>query len=151
MNPKDNLGYLLHKIGAMLERQSDEVLFEEYGLGYSQFKLLMVLQSESNIQQKDIAGFLGQTEASISRQVGLLKLAGFVSVTKDDENLKKNIIGLSAKGREVATDAMSTLQSKYSPMFNRLSQTEHTDLLKSLGKLYDVLNIYCNNESKGDK
>jgi DNA-binding MarR family transcriptional regulator len=151
MNPKNNLGYLLHKIGAMLEKQSDEVLFEEFGLGYSQFKLLMVLQSSNGIQQKDIAGHLGQTEASISRQIGLLKLAGFVSVAKTDEDRKKNIIGLTLKGSQVAEEAMNTLQARYAPLFGTLSSAEQASLASTLGKLYDELNIDCNNKITGDK
>jgi DNA-binding MarR family transcriptional regulator len=138
MNPKNNLGYLLHKIGAMLEKQSDEVLFEEFGLGYSQFKLLMVLQSS-------------KTEASISRQIGLLKLAGFVSVAKTDEDRKKNIIGLTLKGSQVAEEAMNTLQARYAPLFGTLSSAEQASLASTLGKLYDELNIDCNNKITGDK
>ena len=55
----DNLGYLLQHVATMLARQSDQVLQEQLGIGFAQFKILMLLGQEDAHQQREIAVRLG--------------------------------------------------------------------------------------------
>lgn len=82
MDINNNLGYLLHHLGTALDRQSDLLLQDKFGLGFSQFKIMLALKQKDGVQQKQIAHTLGQTEASISRQIKLLVNMGLVSSKK---------------------------------------------------------------------
>jgi DNA-binding MarR family transcriptional regulator len=61
MRAINSLGYLLNHIAFVMARQSDQVLQERLGIGFSQFKIMMVLSHKPHIQQKEIADKLGQT------------------------------------------------------------------------------------------
>ncbi|HXR49712.1 MAG TPA: MarR family winged helix-turn-helix transcriptional regulator, partial [Verrucomicrobiae bacterium] len=67
MGPTNNLSYLIQHLAAVMGKQSDQLLQEQLGIGYSQYKILMVLEWNPRVQQRTIAESLGQTEASISR------------------------------------------------------------------------------------
>lgn len=139
MELKNNPGFLLHKIGALMERASDQVLFEEFGIGFSQFKILFALQHHQDVQQKQIAHFLGQTEASVSRQIKLLKAAKFIEVRLGKDDKKKHYITLTTRGSEVAKDALGVLNAYYEPILAVLSADEQLDLGPKLGKIHDRL------------
>lgn len=143
MNMNDNPGFLLHKIGAMMEHVSDKVLFEEFGIGFSQFKILYALEHHEGIQQKEIASFLGQTEASISRQIKLLVGSKLVSVKKGDDDKKKHLISLTPRGRQIASDAFTLLNIHYTPVLSILSPAEQIDLAKKLVKVHKALESSC--------
>jgi DNA-binding MarR family transcriptional regulator len=144
MNMNDNPGFLLHKIGAMMEHISDKVLFEEFGIGFSQFKILFALEHHDGIRQKDIAGFLGQTEASVSRQIKLLVSAKLVSVTKGVDDKKKHLITPTTRGRQIASDAFSLLNVHYTPVLSVLSPHDQLELAKKLSKVHEALEASCN-------
>ena len=83
---QNSFGYALHQLVFILDRQSDEALRERLGIGYSQFKILMAAKHRSGLKQNDIASYLGQTEASVSRQIKLMKANGLLSVQVDPAN-----------------------------------------------------------------
>jgi DNA-binding MarR family transcriptional regulator len=143
MEIRQNLGILFHKIGAVMERYSDTLLFDAYGLGFSQFKLMYVLQMQSGMQQKEIALALGQTEASISRQIGLLKSAGMITVELGVDDKKKHLITLSTKGQQSVADAMLLLNEHYEPILSSLGSDEQMRLLAQLNTLLDNLEARC--------
>lgn len=140
----NNPGFMLHKIGSMMERASDQVLFNEFGVGYSQFKILFALSYHEDVQQKEIAQFLGQTEASISRQIKLLKEASFITITLGADDKKKHLITLTVKGQKMLSDALSVLNSYYLPILSVLSESEQLALGRYLSKIHDRLIELCN-------
>lgn len=137
-----NPGFLLHKVGSMIERVSDSILFDSFGMGYSQFKVLMALTFHEDIQQKQIASFLGQTEASISRQIKLLKDAGYISVRQGDDDRKKHHVSTTNKGRKFIQEALEALNNFYGPILSSLTPHAQTELTKSLSHLHDQLTAY---------
>lgn len=98
MKPTNNIGFLLQHIAFSLARQNDAILQDELGIGFSQFKILMVLQWRPNVQQKQIAEQLGQTEASISRQIKLMYDDGLLQSTPRPENRREHVTTLTPRG-----------------------------------------------------
>ncbi len=138
MNSADP-GFLLHKVGAMMERISETVLFDQLGIGYSQFKLLYVLDQKSGIQQKEIAMRLGQTEASISRQIKILVKDGLVAVEQSKQDRKKHIVSLTRRGSETSVQAFTLLNRFYGPILSCLDAREQQQLASILSTLSDRL------------
>jgi DNA-binding MarR family transcriptional regulator len=127
----------------MMEKLSDNSLFSEFGIGFSQFKILMALGHHGCVQQKQIAQFLGQTEASISRQVKLLKEAGFLTITEDPLDRKKHITELTRRGTAALEQAFAHLDTLYTPIMSKIPHSERARVLKSLSPVLDEMERTC--------
>ncbi len=141
MKPSNNIGFLLQKIALSLARQNDDILQDALGIGFSQFKILMALQWRPNVQQKQIAEHLGQTEASISRQIKLMYDDGLLQATPRPEDRREHITTLTPRGQRVCDEALDVLNQSYMPMFRQLSKQDQDALLRSLTIMHDYLNL----------
>lgn len=139
MFPTDNLGYLLHHLSAALARQSDQVLQERLGIGFSQFKILMILSWQEHVQQRMIADKLGQTEASISRQIKIMHDSGLLKTVVSPDNRREHITSLTTKGEKVTDEAMQILNDYYTPLFAQLSPKQQDNLREALIIMNDVV------------
>jgi len=137
MQPTNNIGYLIQHLAFTLARQSDQVLQERLGIGFSQFKILMVLKWKANVQQKQIADNLGQTEASISRQIKLLHEQGLLASHKSPENKRQHLAVLTSKGERLINEALDVLNSYHAPVFARLSEKQTSQLLETLSIMHE--------------
>lgn len=144
MEPTNFIGYLLQHVSFSLARQSDQVLQEQLGIGLSQFKIMMVLKWNPNVQQRHIADSLGQTEASISRQIKLMHDNGLLQTTISPHNRREHITTLTAKGERMTQEAFSVLNRYHAPTFDELSEKQKKQLVDTLKQLHGQI---C----KGDK
>ncbi len=138
MQPTKNIGYLLNHLAFVLGRQSDQALQEQLGIGYSQFKIMMVLGWNPAVQQKQIADKLGQTEASISRQIKLLHDQGLLSTKINPENRRVHITRLTSKGERLTEQAMSVLNNYHAPTFAHLSDKQQQTLIEILTTMHEA-------------
>jgi DNA-binding MarR family transcriptional regulator len=132
MQPTKQPGYLIHHLGFVMDRQSDQVLQERLGIGFSQFKILMALQWHEDVRQRHIADYLGQTEASISRQIKLMTEKGLLISKISPRNRREHIASLTKKGLKLAEEAMRVLNQYHSPVFERLSDKQQSQLSEML-------------------
>ena len=132
MELSNNVGYLLFHLAFTMSRQNDQMLQERLGIGFSQFKILMVLERNAHIRQRQIAETLGQTEASISRQIKLMTESGLLRAEPSPHNKREHITALTAKGVRVVEEAMAILNGYHAPTFSRLSEKQQKYLLDSL-------------------
>ena len=136
MGPNENIGYLIQHVSSALSRQSDQVLLERLGIGFSQFKILMSLQWHPHVQQKHIAEKLGQTEASISRQIKLMHEMGLLQTTINPKNRREHLTTPTNKGLRLVEEAMNVLNAYHQPMFERLSTKQREQLLEILKDMH---------------
>lgn len=134
-----SLGYLLHHLAFMLMKQTDLVLQEQIGIGFSQYKILRSLQQRNGVQQKQIARYLGQSEASISRQIHVLENQGFIKNVVRKENRREHIITLTDKGEKLFDHAVTIVTKYHDPMLDHLSRKEQESLRTILGKMYESI------------
>ncbi len=137
MNRTNNIGFLIQHLAFILSRQNDQVLQERLGIGFSQFKILMVLQWHPHVQQKKIANALSQTEASISRQIKLLHDKGLLQTSTSPGNKREHITTLTTKGMRYTEEAMSILNSYHKPMFEQLNEKQMEILGEALVTMHD--------------
>ncbi|HYH74687.1 MAG TPA: MarR family winged helix-turn-helix transcriptional regulator [Candidatus Saccharimonadales bacterium] len=126
------LGYLLSHTATILYRQADQVLLERLGIGMSQFKILMLLKEESRLQQRTLADSLGQTEASVSRQIKLLCEKGMLVSRVNKENRREHITVPTVKGLKIVHAAEDILATFHQPAFAELTDKERQRLTEML-------------------
>ncbi|HSW36763.1 MAG TPA: MarR family transcriptional regulator [Candidatus Saccharimonadales bacterium] len=139
MGPGNDLGYLVQHLAAVLGHQTDQVLLEQLGIGLSQFKILWVLQWNPRVEQRFIAESLGQTEASISRQIKLLQESGFLDSRRDPNNKRKHLTAATLKGTKVTEAAVSIMRRNFAPMLEELSDKQFEQLMESLEILHKAV------------
>jgi len=137
VRPNNNIGYLLNHLAFILSRQSDQVLQEQLGLGFSQFKIMMVLRWNPSLQQRQIAERLGQTEASISRQIKLLHDKNLLTTRISPENKREHITTLTTKGEKLTEQSMLILNNYHAPTFDSLSEKQQQQLVEILTIMHD--------------
>ena len=120
----ESLGYTLHQLVFILDRQSDEALHAHLNVGFSQFKILMAAKHKTGLKQNDIASYLGQTEASVSRQIKMLKQDGLLSVQTDPNNRRARSIVLTSKGAQLGRQCVEVLEHTNATVFGSLSFAE---------------------------
>jgi DNA-binding MarR family transcriptional regulator len=118
----------LHHLVSLMSRESDLLLQEQLGIGLAQYKILTTLHEHPKVQQKVIAGVLGQTEASISRQIKLLYQKGLLISPRNPENQRAHIACLTPKGMQLITAAEKVLGSYHSTYFTGLSAKQQQQL-----------------------
>lgn len=136
MGPTNNIGYLLMHLAKVLAQQNDHVLQDRLGIGFSSFKILMMLQHSPNMQQRQIAELLGQTEASISRLIKGLVDEGLMTSQVSLQNRRERLTSLTPKGERVVEEALTTLNDTHAEMFSALSEHEREQLLKTLQTMH---------------
>ncbi len=136
MGPTNNIGYLLQHLSGVLAKQSDQALQERLGIGFSQFKILRVLQHSPHTQQRQIAEWLGQTEASISRQIKLMIDKGLLQTTISPKNRREHLTTPTAKGVRMTEEAINVLNSTHSDMFNDMGEKHQQQLLEILTHMH---------------
>jgi len=138
----DDIGSLLHQASASLDRHSDEVLHERLGIGLSQFRILLSLLRDDGQSQVLIAENLDQTEASISRQIGLLKTKKLIDVRPNPVSKREKLIFITGKGQMLGESGLSILNSYHSPLFRDITDHDQAALkaiLKTIQRHLDQL------------
>ena len=136
MGPTNGILYLVEHLSSVLSKQADQVLQEQLGIGMSQYKVLMILEWNPRVQQRIIATSLGQTEASISRQIKLLTGKGLLSAKRDQTNRRKHITAPTPLGMQITEAATNILRRNFGPEFAPLGDDQAMQLVSGLTSLH---------------
>lgn len=134
-----NLSYLIQHLAGVMGRQSDQALQEQLGIGLSQFKILVVLEWNPRIQQNAIAGALGQTEASVSRQIKLLKGKKLLETKQDPQNRRRHITVPTPLGMQITEAATAIMRRNFGSEFSGLGEDQLLQLAAGLQQLHRVV------------
>ena len=128
---------LLHHLSAVYTRESDQILQEQLGIGFSQFKIMSTLAENPAAQQKHIAFALGQTEASISRQIKLLRNKGMLETKIRPENRREHLTMLTPRGHRIIDVAKSVLTNYQNGSLEHLPTKQQAQLLELLSRVHN--------------
>jgi DNA-binding MarR family transcriptional regulator len=136
MQPSEAISYYLQHLAVLLGRQSDQVLQEQLGIGISQYRILQALQTNPSVQQKQLASLLGQTEASVSRQIKLMQGRGMLEAQVNPQNRREHLTTLQPKGERLLAAGAQVLVQYHEPGFVGLNQKEQAKLSELLEQLH---------------
>jgi DNA-binding MarR family transcriptional regulator len=131
------LDYLLQHTSMMMYRQADQTLQERLGIGMSQYKLLAFLEEHPDAGQRIIADSLGQTEASISRQIKLLGEKDIIAADVNPKSRREHRVVLTAKGAKLARAAHDTLEQAQTNLYEHFSSKQRQQFTNMLKELHD--------------
>jgi MarR family transcriptional regulator for hemolysin len=135
MEYPEAIAQTLYNLAALWSRESDQILQERLSIGLSQYKILAAVQQNARVQQRQIAVELGQTEASVSRQVKLLQDRGMITSRKNPRNKREHLTELTPKGSRVAEAAYQSLATYHSSLVSHISRRQQEVLLSMLSEL----------------
>ncbi|MFY9641931.1 MAG: MarR family winged helix-turn-helix transcriptional regulator [Rhodomicrobium sp.] len=107
---------LTHKIyllGQVLSSSADRLLRARFGLGFNGYMALHALENVQQCSQAQLAGFVGITEAGISRIVTRLAGEGLLETATDPSNRRRTLLVLTPKGAELVQKASSLLEELF--------------------------------------
>jgi DNA-binding MarR family transcriptional regulator len=134
MKTPNETAYLLCRVAFLLQAQQDQVLLEQLGIGFAQYKILQSIHSRVSITQLDVANTLGQTEASISRQIKLLLKTKQVNVQVDKNNRRRHLLSLTTEGERILEAAQQAV-SKFNDKLINLNEKQIDQLHELLSKI----------------
>ena len=115
------------------------MLLGQLGIGYSQYKLLVQFKGDRIIRQNIIADNLGQTEASITRQIKILSLKGLITRDIDLQNKKVKVVILTLLGSRIQQAARDIIIKQNNDFLVDIEAEDQTKLLFNLNKLHHQL------------
>jgi DNA-binding MarR family transcriptional regulator len=115
------------QLRASLDRISTLALRKHIGFGISHFRILYVLNFKTEMSQKDIADYWDVTEASVSRQVNILRQKGLVE--------KKPSTRLTPKGKKTLDDALAHATLTFEHVFKEVTEEDRKQAAMLLEKL----------------
>ncbi len=130
-------GYLLEHVASILHRQADQILQERLGLGISQLKILELVARAPHAKQRALAAGLGQTEASISRQIKLLQQKGLLITQIDPAERRNHLATLTSKGVKITQACHDVLEQFQQDLVANLQPREQEQLQHILTKLHE--------------
>lgn len=134
---------LLH-VADLIERHTDQALQEQLGIGMAQFRILECLMSMQDATQRSAAERLGQTEAGVSRQIGILLNKLLIVRKTSTQDRRQNHLKVTGKGAQLHEAAMAITQSIHQKSLSGIQGKADKTLSGSLSKIHDQM---CASES----
>ena len=112
------LSYELHKLTARLDRAADGLLRSHEGVSYARFLALFAV-SQGAGNQRELARWLGQTEPSTSRMVGVLTEQGWLTATTVKGAGNQRRLALTESGGELVDRGGRLLEARFEDLVTR--------------------------------
>lgn len=101
----------------------------------SQKRILIILQEEEKMTQRDLTERLGIQPGSASEILSKLESAGLIVRTSNETDRRTTDVCLTDAGRESAAEALTQRQKRHEDMFSCLRENEKQELLSLLEKV----------------
>jgi DNA-binding MarR family transcriptional regulator len=132
-----SLSYELHKLTARLDRAADGLLRDHVDVSYSRFLALFAV-SQGAVSQRALADWLGQSEPSVSRMVGVLAESGLLEVTRVAGAGNRRRLELTGEGAELVKRASRLLEERFAELVDR-SGVSYSSYQRSTRRLLSQL------------
>lgn len=131
-----SLAYDLHILVRALDR-SAEARLAPFGITYQRYLALLVVDAAAGLTQRELAGALGQTEATASRTATALADAGWLEVTRSPGAGNRRALTLTHEGRDLLRRAGERLGHDFDEVVRGIGQdpdliAEHVRRLTAL-------------------
>lgn len=84
--------------------------FEELGIRSTQWSLLTRIYMDGSVSVGELADRLLMDQTTVTRNIGILKKLGYVTVSKETDDARRKAIALTESGRQKLKDALPRWQ-----------------------------------------
>lgn len=109
--------------------------FAAYDVTPSQVRAIRVLSKHGSVRASELAQHLHIAPRSATEVVDALEAKGLVERAPDPHDRRAVLVGLTDAGRELSEEVRRARGVESERMFDRLTQTDRTDLARVLRKL----------------
>lgn len=134
-NFSEAIAYKIHKAVFVIDKTADSSLQRKMNLTLSQFLILMNVVQKPGLTQIEIALFLEVTQAAVSRQIDILKNKNLISIKKNEENRRENLLFPTTLGQSTFDKSHQILDEAFDELYSAMNVKEKENLEKSLDKL----------------
>jgi DNA-binding MarR family transcriptional regulator len=138
-----SMSFKIHKLVFIMDKIADQLLQKEVGIGFAQFRMLMVLGKYPHVSQKRIAGFMGLTQAAVSKQMNALVHKGWLARKQNPGNRRENVLCLTAKGRKMVLRAAGILEKEFDAYYCAMEEKGKRALERGMDFLLDAFFRNC--------
>ena len=139
------LTYRLHEMVWLMDVIADRRLKRQFGISYAKFLPLAILTDLEPSTQHNLAVHLRQTDAAVSRSLGVLAREGLVDVGVSPAHARRNEVRLTAEGRRLAQRCSTYLEASFRAILGRSQVDEQAyfaatvRLIRELAREYEDL------------
>lgn len=112
------LSHELHKLTARLDNAADGLLRRQAGVSYARFLALFAVRETAG-SQRDMARWLGLTEPSTSRMVGVLAADGLLTATPAAGGGNRRQLQLTDEGARLVERCAQMLEDRFAELVRR--------------------------------
>jgi DNA-binding MarR family transcriptional regulator len=122
--PGEPLSFSLHQLTARMDLAADRILRDQLEITYPRFLALFATDLLDSPSQRDLAGWLGLSEPSVSRTVRGLEADGLVQMRATPGGGNRRTLDLTPHGRSVVKRGKRLLVGRFDAVV-RASQVDH--------------------------
>lgn len=108
---------------------------KKYNLYVGQTEVLFLLDEKTNRSQKELAGELGVSKATIGVSLRRMESAGLINRITDAKDARCIRISLTDKGIDICEKCQKAYSDIYSAMFSSMNDKKRKDAFDILGKM----------------
>jgi DNA-binding MarR family transcriptional regulator len=140
------LSHDLHKLTGRLDRAADGLLRRHEGVSYARFLALFAV-TQTGGSQRELAQWLGQTEPSTSRMVGVLVEQGLLTVTRPAGAGNRRLLQPTDDGARLVERCGRLLEEHFTDLVDR-SGVSHATFQRDTRRLLAQLEADQHTELK---
>lgn len=133
------IGYVGHLLG---RRSNRELARSGFSLQMEQFPILFIvyLAGDDLLSQQDIANMTQKDKSGIQRSLRTLERDGYLRISADADDRRRNLIQLTPAGKLVVEKAIETTREIDRQITSQLAPEEVSGLLTTLRKIAALVN-----------
>lgn len=134
------LWYLTRRTAGLMDRQGDALLRRELGISLAQFLVLSVVDAYPGpLSQQAIAGRVGLTKGSVSRQIDHAVAAGLMTVQVASHTRRENAVTLTEAGTALVRRGDALTHASRAALHDAADPGDLTAAIRVLRSLLKVL------------
>jgi len=134
----DYTGFLLRKVSSASFDQFAQIV-AAHGLHPMHFGMLVVLETEGKISQRELARRTGVDPSTLVGRLDVLEERGLVERKRCEHDRRSNLLQLTDAGRQLLDELREEAEQMRARFFAPLTDEEEAELHRLLLKLADAL------------
>lgn len=137
---RDTLHFQMHRIHALMFRNGNHLMQKsDIPLQMEQLPVLMIICAKKDMSQQEVADILNRDKSSIQRTIVTMEKKGFVTVSQDAKDKRRNIVNSTKSGHALAVKLKNITKQIEKETMKAFSIEERDATIKTLKNIADRL------------